>query len=1246
MATATTTRNGTTTSEMNGTLPGITPETRFSDIPSAIDIPVSGGVEADEAVEVNLEDHLDEPDGICQVLENEKAAKNLWITIALAYAKQGQIDPALEVLSKGLASLSRSGPKERLSLLVCEAWLHLQKSRQAPRVPPENQHAADVKTKDHYLRETLANINDALRVNPAFPPLHLTRGALSLLRASLQASTKASADAEKNDSLKQALKSFDDALKASENRNMMAAMGRARALYLLKQYGPALHTYQDVLAKMPGLTDPDPRIGIGCCLWQLGYQDRAKMAWERSLALNPNSKVAHALLGVYYLHESAKYPASDPQFNALYKKAMIDHTKKAYAIDKNFPLSCATFASYFLLTGRYETVEPLARKAIEQTDINAVASDGWYLLARKEHNKGDLSKANDCYSKADQARGGLDKGYFPAKFGLIQIMIQTQDIQGAKFRLDNLGQINRHVEAMTLLGCIYAEEAFSSQTNATKEEKATAARKAIHLLENVRKTWKDEKSRNKPDESVLLYLARLYELENPIESLKCLQMVEAMQLEKIPDEDKPDPNEEEATYIAQLRENLPPQLLNNMACFLYSQESYSIARETFQIALNACVRLTEKQEADKKALEEDKISAEDLDNSDTDALVTTISYNLARTLEALGLAEEAQKVYEGLLARHSDYTDASARLAFMALESSPRDEGPRKVHGVYQSDYSNIEVRALMGWYHHSAKKKTANLAEDAENRHYKHTLQGYDKHDLYSLVGMGNVHLTLARDMPRNSDQEKEKRSKMYAKAYEFFDKALQLDPKNAYAAQGVAIALCDDKKAYSDALQIFTKVKDTVRDSSVNTNLGHVMTELRQYQRGIDNYEIALRKEGKSENPQLLACLSRSWLLKGKADRSIPALNTALDYMKRALATQSDSPHLQFNVAFIQFQIAQHVNQAKETDRTLEDVDAAISGLEEAIETFEEVARHKQPPYPRTALEQRAAMGKNTMRNQLERQRVKQAAYETENATKLKEAKEKREEELRRREEIARRRREEDEERIAKIAEERRKIVEETDRIAEQIRAEQAAREAAEYTDDEETGERVKRKALKKKSAPKRKKRDDEDGFIEDDDDGKSERSVSRTPMSGSDAEGETEKPKKKRRKLERKGAGKESAKRKNESKYKSSAVIVDSDSEELDEGSAVATPEEAAADTPASEVADQDEDQPMADTRVAEDDEDVVRPRPPTRQRKQLRTIADDDDDDEDEEEDSPHSGINGDVDGTRASEDVGDGADEDE
>jgi RNA polymerase-associated protein CTR9 len=279
--------NGFTNGVGNDNNGGITMQSlRFADIPPAIDIPVFG--EDDQAVEVNLEELLDDTTELCQLLENEKSAKNLWITIAMAYAKQEQIDHAIDILHKGLTSLGRSGPRDKIGLLGCLCWLYLLKSRHAPRVPAEGQLVSEAKTKDHFLREATTAINDASRLNPAFPPLYLARGVLSLLRASLQSSAKsglAAGDAERSESLRQALKCFEDAFKASGRRNMMAVLGRARVQYLQGKYADSLQSYQEVLSNMPSLTDPDPRIGIGCCLWQLGFKDRAKLAWERSLAL-------------------------------------------------------------------------------------------------------------------------------------------------------------------------------------------------------------------------------------------------------------------------------------------------------------------------------------------------------------------------------------------------------------------------------------------------------------------------------------------------------------------------------------------------------------------------------------------------------------------------------------------------------------------------------------------------------------------------------------------------------------------------------------------------------------------------------------------------------------------------------------------------------------------------------------------------------------------------------------------------
>ncbi len=129
----------------------------------------------------------------------------------------------------------------------------------------------------------------------------------------------------------------------------------------------------------------------------------------------------------------------------------------------------------------------------------------------------------------------------------------------------------------------------------------------------------------------------------------------------------------------------------------------------------------------------------------------------------------------------------------------------------------------------------------------------------------------------------EKQKRSAAYSKAIEFFDKALQLDPKNAYAAQGIAIALVEDKKDYKNALQVFIKVRETVKDAHVYVNLGHIYAELRQFSKAIESYETALSKDGKSNDASILSCLGRTWLNKGRAERNLDAYKAALEFAEK---------------------------------------------------------------------------------------------------------------------------------------------------------------------------------------------------------------------------------------------------------------------------------------------------------------------------------------------------------------------------
>ncbi|OAA43101.1 Tetratricopeptide-like helical [Metarhizium rileyi] len=1102
--------NGTTNGVTNGHRPAGPVSTRFSGIPSAIDIPVQGDQE-DEAVEIDLEDLLDDPTELCTLFENERAAKTYWMTVALAYAKQKKIDHAIEMLIRGSGAVQSSNPRDKVSMICCLCWMYLWKSREAPRVAPDGVRISEAKTKEYYLQLATSSLNDAARLNPSFPPIFLARGVLLLLRASLQAPSKTAGGigSEKNELLKTAVKSFDDALRVSQGKNMLALMGKARAWFSMHKYPDALATYQDVLHKMPDLVDPDPRIGIGCCFWQLGFKEDAKVAWERSLEINPESKIANILLGLFYLDASGHVPVNSDEFLKLYRKAMTEYTQKSFKLDKEVPITCSTFAGYFLSRKAWANADKLAHKAIQYTDVNAIASDGWYLLARKAHYDEDTEKASDYYRRADDARGGADTGYLPAKFGVAQLSVLKNDLGEAKLRLEKMIQQSKNHEAMILLGTLYAEEIFAIKKSESKEDKSAEMEKAISLLESVRNAWKDPKRKIAPDASVLLNLARLYELDQPEKALQCLQQVEQLELDQIPESERPADTGDEVAAQAELRKFLPPQLLNNIGCFHSQAEKHELASEMFEAALSACMRISEREPS-----------------MDTDALVSSISFNLGRSYESRGLTEKAMEVYEGLLARHDDYTDARTRLAYAKLRKNPNKEGPDAVAKLYQENPGDLEVRALYGWYLgkvHS-RKRPANVAEDPEFRHYKHTLQNHDKHDRYALIGMGNLYLLQAREMRRETESDKQKRSVIYGKAVEFFEKALSLDPKNAYAAQGVAIALVEDKKDYKSALTILNKVRETVREPHVYVNLGHVFAELKQYSRAIEHYEIALTKEGKANDPVILSCLGRTWLNRGRSEKDIDAYSKALECAQQALEVAPDQVHYKFNVAFVQIQLVTTIQNLPENRRSAEQLETAAKGLESAIESLDAIATLPQTPYPKHDIEQRANMARNTLRKQLERAISKQREWEEKNKEKIQAAKEQREAELRRREEERQEILQKERERQEKIRKEREIIATRDRALAEQRAEEERQKEEAELTTDSETGEKVKRRSKpargggegRTKKTPRKKKADREE------------------------EDSEEESHTKKRRRLTKKES----------SKFKSAEIIVDSDDGENDD------------------------------------------------------------------------------------------------
>jgi RNA polymerase-associated protein CTR9 len=1004
---------------------------------------------------------------------------------------------------------------------------------------------ADFKTKDHYLRLATTTLNEIARMSQGYRNLFLARGVSLLLRASLLAPSKgvgAQDNSERMDVLRQAARCFDDALRASNQRSIIALMGKARVQYAMRQYGDALQTYQSILERAPQVIDPDPRIGIGCCLWQLGHKEDAKAAWQRAYDVNPKSKWANIMLGIYHLHYSSQFATSDPKFVESYGTAMTQYTQNAYRMDSKMPLACSTFGGYFLVRKLWKQLEMLARTSIEYTDVNAIASDGWYLLARKEHEAGEFQKAYDHYVKADNARGGDDAGYLPAKFGAAQIKILQHDPETAKFRLDKLMQHSKNIEAQTLLGMLYSESVFAAKiTGQTKEEIAKQKdeineqrKKAIQQLEQVRGTWKDLKKKSSVDPAILLNLARLYELESPEKSLQCLRQVEQIEIEAIPENLRPVGIEDETESKQAIRELLPAPLLNNMGCFLFQSDKITEARETFQTALKACSKMVDNDST-----------------LDTDAFKTTIRYNLARTYEAEGNLDEAQNTYDDLLAVHDGYSDAIARLAFISFQRN-QEQGISDMKAMFEAEPDNLEIRALYGWFLNRTKRRTIQYQDDEEQNFHKESLSKA-KYDTYVLTSMGNICLSIAREM--RGDDNKERRRKTYNRALEFFERALVLDPQDAYAAQGVGIVIVEQEKDLTGAVQIFSTVRETMKDATVFMNLGHVFCELRQFSRAIENYEMALAKRDRVSEASVLASLGRVWFLKGKHEKSVAALQQSLDYSKRVLAqvgaSSSGQTHYKFNVALLQFTIADQMANDSSAQRTSVGMEEAMKDLNEAIETFTTMAQEPNPPYPKENIEQRAGMA-GTRKTKLERAMEEQNKYEQQNVDRLTAAREQRE---------AMRKKVEEQKMEAerKADEARRKVLEERQAMLErdkELASRQAEEDANRHSDDDAAKKRKStRKSLGGGGGQRRgkKRRGDDvvvsDGHLSEGEGGYSSASGS-VSRSQSPADGEDrprkERPVKKRRRLQNKGGSRPAKEPKKNSKYKSDDRIVDSDEE----------------------------------------------------------------------------------------------------
>lgn len=810
-------------------------------------------------------------------------------------------------------------------------------------------------------------------------------------------------------------RNFDIVLQKNP-KNCYALMGKGKLFFYRQNYLAALKVFQKVLQLNP-LLRPDPRIGIGLCYWFLERKDLANQAWQNSIQVNPDKNLeAKILISIAKFDDCFLNSVSDDDFKAKYIEAM-SFAKASYEEDPSNQVIQIILASYYFSKGQIELVQKICDKIYnDQNATNFVKSESLFWMARCKLTLGDVLQAQKMFSDSIK----LNESNTLARVGYAQCLVIRGEINDAIRTFEKVQELNSKIlEVAYALGMLY------SKIPKFKE-------KAITVLEKYVKIADDQGE--SVSVSALITLAKLHEDTDISKSLQYL-----LQAKK--EESLAGKSDEEISCI----------MFNNLGVFSLLENHVGEAEGYF----NRALKNVKAQYAQDPELEK--------------ALEITLTYNIARAEESTNNPEkiqDAMKLYNEILERCPRYTSAKIRWLTIACLSEDKNI-KEEVQKLLEEESDDLEVRSFYGWYIKKFGTKhglVEDKSKDLESEHHRETLTKYTSHDCYALISMARVYCVLAREV-----KEQLKKDQYYVRAAQLYQKVLNLDPKNAYAAQGIAIIFAE-KKQNGLALEIFRKVRDSLNDISVYLNMGHCLLEVKQFAKAIESYQLALTRFTDGKDARLLNYFARAWLLRGMYEKNLDYFKTAFEYVSKSYEI-NPIPAYQFNITYIEYQLADFVRKLSPSKRTMNDLENSIKGLEDAIVVLNSMADDttKHPPYPAEDLKLRATMG-NTLLKQLEKALEDQKEYDKGFENKLKEAKKLKEEEEKKKLE-ARQKAEEERKKVEeKLLAERREL--------EQQQAEWNLLRIEEEKDNQDIVEKTPvEKEKKKRGRKKGKKNDDGD-------------------------------------------------------------------------------------------------------------------------------------------------------------------------
>ena len=248
---------------------------------------------------------------------------------------------------------------------------------------------------------------------------------------------------------------FNFVLNQSPN-NIPSLLGKACIAFNKKDYRGALAFYKKALRTNPNCP-AGVRLGMAHCFLKLGYPEKAKLAFERALQLDPHCVGALIGLSILKLNDQ----------DAESVKAGVQMLSKAYAIDPSNAMVLNHLANHFFFKKDYNKVQHLALHAFNNTENEAMRAESCYQLARSFHVQGDFSQAFQYYYQSTQF---ASSSFVLPHFGLGQMYIYRGDTENASQCLEKVlkAQVGNY-ETMKILGSLYANSSSQSKRDIAKD---------------------------------------------------------------------------------------------------------------------------------------------------------------------------------------------------------------------------------------------------------------------------------------------------------------------------------------------------------------------------------------------------------------------------------------------------------------------------------------------------------------------------------------------------------------------------------------------------------------------------------------------------------------------------------------------------------------------------------------------------------------------------------------------------------